>query len=517
MQQATIADIDFLVQKLFQRALNEAIEISFEMPSAGTDIEAQIAGLGRRNEELVPHLSQKTVPDDLMGAVENIVDELRAGGIEVSPALKRYTGVRLAEAEIEENRYWRHQLSGKQIPYDPADQLFATVRPTDFPSGPWEMPSLNDRVSVATEHETAADKLALADAVEIYCQSKSSGAWRQSTERSNRRTLSILVACLGADRDVKAIRGADVRRVRDIFNRMPVNADRLADRNGLSVVELAKSEHGHHVISAKSKKKHLEAIKAFLRWLASEEYVRDVPGETIGFDAISPVASRRTPYSSSQLVSIFTSPLYRGSKSQLRRTQAGSYVARDGYFWLPLIALYSGMRLGEINQLLNADIREESGIWIFDVCETEGSGKTLKSAASARRIPIHHKLIELGFLEKPDFAEGAKTKRVFHDVSVAADGCFSRVPSKWWGRYARGIGVANSNNAFHSFRHSFVDALREADTGEAVARMLMGHSDGSVHGNYGQGVSLQKLKQSIDRVTFPEVERCFLDLPQATD
>ena len=95
--------------------------------------------------------------------------------------------------------------------------------------------------------------------------------------------------------------------------------------------------------------------------------------------------------------------------------------------------------------------------------------------------------------------------------------CFSRVPSKWWGRYARGIGVANSNNAFHSFRHSFVDALREADTGEAVARMLMGHSDGSVHGNYGQGVSLQKLKQSIDRVTFPEVERCFLDLPQATD
>ena len=56
---------------------------------------------------------------------------------------------------------------------------------------------------------------------------------------------------------------------------------------------------------------------------------------------------------------------------------------RDGKFWLPLIALYSGMRMGEIVQLLASDLKQEGDIWYFDVSRGEGNEKTLKTAAAS--------------------------------------------------------------------------------------------------------------------------------------
>ena len=45
----------------------------------------------------------------------------------------------------------------------------------------------------------------------------------------------------------------------------------------------------------------------------------------------------------------------------------------DALRWVPLIALYSGMRLGEICQLRTADVILEGKVWFFDVTD-EGSG-----------------------------------------------------------------------------------------------------------------------------------------------
>jgi hypothetical protein len=54
--------------------------------------------------------------------------------------------------------------------------------------------------------------------------------------------------------------------------------------------------------------------------------------------------------------------------------------------------------LGEICQLYVADIRQEDGIYIFDVND-DGDDKALKTASSRRKIPIHSELIKRGFIE----------------------------------------------------------------------------------------------------------------------
>jgi integrase len=57
--------------------------------------------------------------------------------------------------------------------------------------------------------------------------------------------------------------------------------------------------------------------------------------------------------------------------------------------------------------------------------------------------------------------------------------------SKWFGRYIGAHGITDSSKVFHSFRHSFVDALRLGGVNGEINKALLGHTDPSVHDKYG--------------------------------
>src|SRR3546814_6367735 len=69
--------------------------------------------------------------------------------------------------------------------------------------------------------------------------------------------------------------------------------------------------------------------------------------------------------------------------------------------WLPLIALYSGMRLEEIARLRpGRDIEKIAGIWCFRIQEHDDPEPwSPKSEAGERIVPIHSRHIELGLLD----------------------------------------------------------------------------------------------------------------------
>jgi integrase len=64
--------------------------------------------------------------------------------------------------------------------------------------------------------------------------------------------------------------------------------------------------------------------------------------------------------------------------------------------WLPLIMMYSGMRCNEVAQLFLDDVRESR---FFRITENSDRNQRVKCKSSAREVPIHEKLIELGFLK----------------------------------------------------------------------------------------------------------------------
>lgn len=80
-------------------------------------------------------------------------------------------------------------------------------------------------------------------------------------------------------------------------------------------------------------------------------------------------------------------------------------------YWFVMLGLFSGARLNEICQLHpNKDIKQdnESGCWFFEVTEDDKNrdgiqegevNQFAKTSAAKRKVPIHQKLIDAGFLD----------------------------------------------------------------------------------------------------------------------
>ena len=112
---------------------------------------------------------------------------------------------------------------------------------------------------------------------------------------------------------------------------------------------------------------------------------------------------------------------------------------------------------------------------------TIDEGKRVKTKSSRRKVPIHTELVALGFLE---FVEGCRESgvkaKLFPDLRPDRSGVMTGNWSKWWGRYARKLGITDHRKVFHSFRHTFKDACRAAGVSEEVHDRLTGHSGATV-------------------------------------
>jgi integrase len=178
-------------------------------------------------------------------------------------------------------------------------------------------------------------------------------------------------------------------------------------------------------------------------------------------------------------------------------------LVKDGNFWIPLIGIYSGMRLGEIVQLLVLDLTAEEGAWYFNIDEREGETKRFKTASSRRRVPVHTELIKLGLLSyRAARHESEPQGRLFPDILPGKDGYASHNFSKSFGRYLKQVGVKTPKTSFHSFRHNFKDALDFAGVEESRRRALMGHADGSTHAGYGSRLPVAALASDVNKIAY---------------
>ena len=68
---------------------------------------------------------------------------------------------------------------------------------------------------------------------------------------------------------------------------------------------------------------------------------------------------------------------------------------RPERFWIPLIAMYSGLRLDEICQLYVDDIQQIDSVWCISV--NNEKDKKVKTLSGKRVIPVHPVILESGF------------------------------------------------------------------------------------------------------------------------
>jgi integrase len=151
------------------------------------------------------------------------------------------------------------------------------------------------------------------------------------------------------------------------------------------------------------------------------------------------------------------------------------------------VALFTGARLNELSSLKASDVAHNDivGAQCIFIKTEKRSGKRLKTEQSERFVPLHPQLIAAGFLKyvSEQIAERGATAWLFPKVAPGTTG--KSAFSKWFGRYIGAHGITDGTKVFHSFRHSFVDALRLAGVGEEINIALLGHTDPSVHDKYG--------------------------------
>ncbi len=332
----------------------------------------------------------------------------------------------------------------------------------------------------------------VSEAVERYMVAKNYKSHK--TKLDYQRVLRWFSELVSADFLISNVSKDHVIQFRNFLQIVPSNYSKHHIYKDLTSLEIVSIQSpGISPISDRTANKYLGMFRSFLNWCEGEEIITTVPGSKIGIKVIGDPSASRNPFSKAQLNKIFTAPLYTGCHSLGRRSKPGSFVLKDSKFWIPLVALFTGMRAGEIIQLHTSDICFDEGIHFFRLTDEGatksgvklGESKTFKTAQSQRCIPVHRKLIKLGFLNY--VAERGKevtpSKRLFWDIAVGTRGDVSDNFSKWFRRFLISNGIKTDKTAFHSFRHNFKDALANANIEDSMQDALMGHLE-QIHFNH---------------------------------
>ncbi|MEK9802904.1 MAG: site-specific integrase, partial [Curvibacter sp.] len=158
-----------------------------------------------------------------------------------------------------------------------------------------------------------------------------------------------------------------------------------------------------------------------------------------------------------ELVRLFAGPEYRSFATD---------PSLKHCYWLPLIGLYTGARINEVCQLNpQCDIRQENGVWLFDITEDSDSDgrvkKTLKNASSHRKVPIHSELIRLGFLKHVEKLKEQGSQLLFPDWPPYSGRAAGKA-EKWFRQLIQDTNLRDETPGarlvgFHVFRHTLLN------------------------------------------------------------
>jgi integrase len=377
----------------------------------------------------------------------------------------------------------------------------------DFTGKPLD-PILKDPTTLTTK--VAAPGHGVMELFNAFARENPKGV-KPDTLRMNKEIIGWFAQHVGATFPASAIDKRAVREWKQALGRFPIKAAEIRELRGLQFKKIITENDRlkRPTLSDLTINKYLSALGAFCQWLMQNGHLETNPvdGMHLGKDR---GPGRINPYTSEQLSQIFASPLFTGSESEDQLHKPGNVLVRDHRYWLPLLALFTGARMGELAQLLASDVRKDRGHWIIHVTTEGDSSKVIKTKGSMRVIPIHPELVRLGFL---GFHSECIGSRLFPEIKPDTRGSLAGHYSRLYARYLKRIGVKNDASLnFHSFRHGMADALRRAGYRDEEFGFLLGHTQATTTGRYGifaEGDLVQRCLM-IEAVKFPGLDLVLL-------
>jgi len=313
------------------------------------------------------------------------------------------------------------------------------------------------------------------------------------------------------DKPIGELSRADVMRFLDVLKRLPPNATKSPRYRDKTLEELLAMK-STKTLSGTTVNNYMSRIKGFLEWCVRMGYLSRNPadGVTYGKKSLLRPDEQRKAFAKADLQKMTDSYL---DLAERKPAQLRGWPER---LWLPLVSLFSGMRVNEIAQLHAGDVLQdqESGIWYFNVElseEGEGEGaKRVKSAAARRMIPVHPTLESLGFIDYVKKVHADGSPRYWMNLSQTGRGYHKSFANWFLGNgsgnksgFLRKHVTTDTKINFHSLRHTFADALKQSGVVHHTAAELMGHAqEDMTFGRYGKSGSLQLKLEALKGIDY---------------
>ena len=311
-------------------------------------------------------------------------------------------------------------------------------------------------------------------------------------------SLSLLQRVLG-DIPLSDLDRLKIKEYKDTLRKLPPHMNKREKYKDKAIDELINI--AEEKLSDSSINQQLTRASQCFKWGVQNGLLQSNPAENVTIGNSSKPQEQRKEFEIEDLKAIFHSDEY------IKDTFTYSYQ-----FWVPIVALFTGMRIEEICQLHLEDINKVNNVYVFDLFNKDDRER--KTQAGQRYVPIHSFLsdvLQLPMRVTHLFNNG--NNKLFPDIKQGTNGLYGHYPSKWFNeRYKkRKCGIDDKKKVFHSFRHTVTNHLKQKGVNDNMLAELIGHElPGETLGRYGKKYQPEVLYENV--VQHVDFEGLGLDL-----
>lgn len=278
----------------------------------------------------------------------------------------------------------------------------------------------------------------------------------------------------------------DMQEFADILRKLPdFNKHRklYATKTYREIAELQVKDKWES-LSINTVNNRITRISAFLDWCIDSEFLdknRLANKKTKVRNKTKAKKWERIAFTSEDLTKLINSKWYKKELiHNLKYTPDKIFVS--------LLALYHGFRQNEICSLYCKDIIDINGTLCFLIREDEFD-KSIKNGSSAREVPIHPKILEIGFMKFVEYQKKNQHERLFPNLYFIEKKGYGQAFSKKFNRISVKqefieleylLPDAKQRKDFHSFRHTFTEQLKgRDDVPDGALDYINGHNNNS--------------------------------------
>jgi integrase len=326
----------------------------------------------------------------------------------------------------------------------------------------------------------------------------------EKTKDRYRAEMKHIMAFFGSETALASLTKAACEGFAGVIGKLPPNFEDLI-RGGADLRSIAANRTPDApVLSYATQEKYLSQLSRFCGWASGHDYIAKNYADGLIPNGKKPDGSvARMPFTDEDLQRIFRRPIYTGCRDDRHGfSEPGDAIIRRARYWAPVIALFSGLRCGEILQLTPAHFRVSDAGTPFIVLTKD---MKLKNQNAEREIPVHPMLVKIGLLDWVGRRRSRAEQTLFPEVPINKYGDASSGFAKWYRSDLTHFGLGDRRPllSFHSFRHTFKRALDRAKVREDMKDEICGWTrNKNIGRRYGTGLEADVLLEAVQSVSY---------------